>query len=60
MRWLVTALKYIARNPWVWMLGEKATRYIIKPIIDEIKKRRKGKGNADRDNVGGNDSENVL
>ena len=45
MTWLMTILKYVARNPWVWALGSQVSKYIIKPVINKIKKKKDdGKG----------------
>jgi len=46
IKWLTTALKFIARNPWVWALGSQVNKYIIKPIINKIKKKKNGKENG--------------
>ena len=32
MKWLVNALKYIARNPWVLMLTEQVVTRVVKLI----------------------------
>jgi len=51
MNWFLRALKWVAKNPWVWAVADKTKEHVIDPIykkyIKPIFKKHGSKGDSD-------------